>query len=635
LTNKIQAGFQLWRHLGPGWLLYRAGYALRRKSGFLRRAAPAVAWDQVPAPALRLSPPSRAARPAASGAACAADAEAILRGEFRLFSDRIVSAGLPPDWHRNQLTGEQVPGQRHWTDLGDFNFGDIKGVWELSRFPWAFPLARVHARTGDARCVTAFWQLFADWCRHNPPNLGPNWMCGQEATFRLMAVVFAAENMGVPEEHRRALARFVVATGRRIAANLNYALSQKNNHGVSECVGLITVALLVPEHSGSAGWLARGFLELEAQLDELVYEDGGFAQHSLIYHRVLLHDLCWCRHRLALAGGEIAAWLDTAGKRAAKYLMALMDPATGLAPLYGANDGTNLLPLSDGEFLDLRPVVQMASAVFCGELPLPAGPWDEAAARLVPDLNSLPRVPWPTAPARWHAPVAGCYQVVQGHGRLFLRCPTVFRHRPSQADMLHADIWHKGRPIAMDGGSFSYNSTERFAGLGAARHHNGLTVDGAEPVRKFSRFLYLPWPAGEIEETEEGIFRARHDGYAERGIRWTREVKRHPSGSGFVVHDKVQGAAGHRLLWHWRLADGPWQKSGGLDCLEVRAHELNYRIGWTGLANGQSRLLRADETTTYGWWSPYYASARPCAALLLEAEPNGDVELVTEFRPLE
>jgi hypothetical protein len=67
----------------------------------------------------------------------------------------------------------------------------------------------------------------------------------------------------------------------------------------------------------------------------------------------------------------------------------------------------------------------------------------------------------------------------------------------------------------------------------------------------------------------------------------------------------------------------------------VHAPDLDYRISWAGLAKGRSRLLHADETTAYGWWSPYYGSAEPVAALLIEVEASGDIELVTEFRPLE
>lgn len=638
--------------MGPDWLAYRAGYALRRKLGLLRRATPAAPWADLPAPELRLG--STSIPPAVIGEGCVPEAEAVLRGEFRLFSHRVVQAGFPPDWHANRTADRRPPtaGLRHWSELSDAADGDIKRVWELSRFPWAFALARAFGRTGDERFKDAFWGLFADWCEGNPPNLGPNWMCGQEATFRLMAVVFAAEAMGVPEDKREALARFVVATGRRIAGNLGYALSQKNNHGVSECVGLITVALLVPEHSESEPWAERGLRGLERQLGELVYDDGGFSQHSLIYHRVLLHDLCWCRNRLLAAGRAVPGWLDAAGKRALEFLMTLTDPATGGAPLCGANDGSNVLPLADSEYLDMRPVVQMASAVFRRELPLPEGPWDEAAAWLVSDLGSLGRVGWPEPPACWHGRASGCLQLVNGADRLFLRCPERFRHRPSQADMLHVDVWHRSRPVAMDGGSFSYNSPERFTALGAAAQHNVLTVDGAEPMRKFSRFLYLPWTRGRVtagQGTEgggsadpHGIWRGRqkaesgeayiasHDGYERLGIKWTRAVVPRVGG-GFMVRDRVAGAAGRLLRWHWRLADAPWRLVGS--SAGVLGPDLRYAVHYHGPKPQRCVLLRAESASAYGWWSPYYGEVERACSLLWEVMGAAEIEVVTEFEP--
>jgi len=596
---------------------------------------PAVRWEAVPRPALRLQPRC-VPRPQlmAWGEASLLEAERVLGGEFRLFSDRWVGAGFPPDWNRNPLTGDRAPDGVHWTELGDFSFGDIKGVWELSRFPWAFALARAHARTGDGRFATAFWRLFADWCRRNPPNLGPNWMCGQEATFRLLAVVFASEVVGVPAGEHDGLSRFIFATGSRIAANLGHALSQKNNHGVSECVGLITVALLAPEAAESAGWLARGMRELEAQLDELVYEDGGFAQHSLIYHRVLLHDLSWCRSRLASAGHAVPAWLDGAGRRALDFLMALVDPLSGRAPLYGANDGGNVLPLADADFLDLRPAVQAAAAVFRAELPLREGPWDEAASWLAAGWEGLRRTEWPAAPSRWHARAAGCFQLIRGRSRLFLRCPEKFRHRPGQADMLHVDIRLEGRAVAQDGGSYSYNTTERFAVLGDAAQHNVLTVDGREPMKKIGRFLYLPWPRGSADDLAGGGLRASHDGYSKLGIRWVREVSPREAG-GFVVRDRVTGAVGRTLLWQWRLADLPWKPVPEGDRLEARSGEGGHAVRWSGLAGCRSRLVRADQATAFGWWSPRYAAVEPACALLLEADASGDVELEVEFFPVD
>lgn len=618
------------RHLGAGWVLYRIGYAVRRRLGFVRRASPMIAWEKIPGPTLQFAE-AAAQVPGETADACVAEAEAVLAGRFRLFSHTWVNAGFPPDWHANQMAGSEGRKleNRHWSRVGDVSGGDIKGVWELNRFPWAFALARGHARTRDTRYADAFWTLFSDWCDKNPPNIGANWMCGQEATFRLIAVAFAARAMGVPESRRVALAHFVVATGRRIAANLDYALSQKNNHGVSECVGLATAALLLPAHDESDEWWRKGSRELENQLAELVYADGGFSQHSLIYHRVLLHDLCWVRSSIAAAGRKCPEWLDTAGRRATDFLAQITDAKTGEAPLYGSNDGANILPLAEGDFADMRPAVQLASAVFKRELRFAAGPWDEAAAWLVPGWNSLPRRDRFRL-GRFHAAEAGLVQLVRDDSRLVMRCPTRFRHRPAQADMLNVDVWLRHRAVALDGGSFSYNSQERFVALGTAREHNGLTVEGVEPMEKASRFLYLPWPRGTACDSGGESFEASHDGYARLGVAWTRTVAPRADGS-FVIRDRVRGALGKTLRWHWRLADLPWELNAAESQVAVNDAGRNYVVKWSGAQVKSTLLLRCDETSASGWRSVYYGTVEPMCSLVIEVVADDAVDFVTEL----
>lgn len=634
--NPLRAGYYLARHLGARWILFRVRYGLLHRLGYFRRVTPILDSSAIPSPRLRLRkrPHGNEKFPWAKQAL--SEAEGILRGSFHLFSCRRVDLEFPPPWSANPLTGQRTPDGMHWSQLSDFAFGDIKEIWELNRFPWAFALARAYARSRDTRFAEGFWQLFEDWIRTNPPNQGVNWKCGQEATFRLIAVTFAIEAMADTLTPARQLlfSRFVAATGHRIAANLEYALSQSNNHGVSECVGLITAALLLEDHGPTSGWLKTGLAKLEHQLAALVYPDGSFAQHSLIYQRVLLHDLTWCRSRMATLEVECPAWLDEAGRRALHFLHMVVDPTTGLGPLFGANDGSNILPLADADYLDFRPVIQGASAVFNGELSVREGAWDETAFWLAQNTERLQRVAWPDPPERWHAEIGGYFQWVRGSSRLFLRCPTQFRQRPSQADMLHVDVVWRGGAVAQDAGSLSYHSPNLCApALKRASSHNVLTIAGHEPMATFSRFLYLPWPRGGAGWVpERHAFIAWNDGFERMGVRWRRSIAS-PAPDQFSIRDEINCDRSQRLRWHLLLVDAPWRLAPDEKGVVANLASGVYHIGWQTNLSVRCVLHRADMERAVGWRSSYYTQLEPAVALVIEADAVGECAMTMIFSP--
>jgi len=608
------------------------GYAVRRRLGVLRRSTPAGDWQSLPTPTLRWVDPAKDP----SGwvdSSVVAEAEQILLGRYVLFSHRVHELGVQPDWHRNVATGQTAPRGAHWTAVGDFSHGDIKWIWEMSRFPWAYALTRAQVLTGDQRFSQGFWRLFESWLNDNPPNTGVNWVCGQEASFRLFAVVFACEQCGVPESRRESVARFVVATGRRIVANLAYALSQGNNHGISECVGLITAALLLPEYEEAGGWLKTGLSALKKQLEDLVYADGGFSQHSIVYHRVLIHDLCWCRSRLVGASQSVPQWLDDAGARATGFLATLTDPATGATPVYGSNDGANILPLACGRFLDMRPTVIAGIAAFQSKRIQVSKQEQELARWLVPTFDELPSADWPEPESVWVAKDAGCAQLVHGRGRIFLRCPSRFRHRPSQADMLHADVHWAGRRITLDPGSFSYNSTERYGpAFKTAANHNVLRFGSVEPLQKVSRFLYLPWPEGQTKH-EDGRISASSEGYRDRGINWVRSIQASSEG-GFGVHDRAELQEPLPVSMHWLLSDHDWQLEADGTGVSAVIEGERFEIRWTTTPPQIGvTLIRADKDSAYGWWSENYGAVEPAVSLRIDLGTVREVDVTTKFFP--
>lgn len=639
--NFFRKAWLILRFLGPGWVAFRIRYALRLRLGVMKRRAPLQQWEEIRVDASLpgwLIAPQFPPEGRGWGGRCVTEADGVALGEFVLFSHHLKHLGMPPDWHKNAFTGQSAPRGRHWSELGDFDFGDIKAIWEPSRFPWAFTLARAHARTREARVAELFWKLFEDWCAQNPPNAGVNWKCGQESSFRLFGAAFAIAEFGqlpsATPARRQLWSRFVLVTGRRIAANLDYALSQSNNHGVSECAGLLTASLLLPSTEETRAWRERGWRHLREQLDELIYADGGFSQHSLVYHRVLLHDLYWLIFLGRRASAPPPEWLEAKARLALKFLATLVDPQSGGAPLYGANDGANILPLDEGVFDDFRGTVQAGEVLLNHRRVYPPGPWDEAAFWLSgrsPD--SLPLRDEKT-PERWHAPNAGCCQWTSGEARVVLRCPTHFRHRPAQADMLHADIWWRGQAIARDAGSYSNNAPPPLGNaFGKAAIHNVAMLAGREPLEQASRFLYLPWPEGTAGISADGrFFNANHDGY-KRAAQVERKIST-PEPGVFSLADKITLRNSGQVRLHWLLADLPWKLDEGAQNISATIAGVVYTIAWHSSVPAKSvSLVRADPASARGWWSRHYLAVEPAASLELLFDVASRLTVTTRFQP--
>jgi len=62
-----------------------------------------------------------------------------------------------------------------------------------------------------------------------------------------------------------ALSTMIAVTADRIEAYTGYALSQNNNHGISEAMGLFTAGLLFPEFQRAESWQAMAISYLSAR----------------------------------------------------------------------------------------------------------------------------------------------------------------------------------------------------------------------------------------------------------------------------------------------------------------------------------------------------------------------------------
>lgn len=517
-----------------------------------------------------------------------------------------------PNWHENPLTGVAVKQpMRSWWLIPDFDeeIGDIKTIWEASRFDWVLTFAQ-HALNGKPEALSRLNTWLADWVQFNRPYQGPNWKCGQEASIRVMHLAMAAVLLGQHRQTAMPLQALVKAHLQRIAPTIQYAIAQDNNHGTSEAAALFIGGSWLSSLGDGDGekWLHLGQKWLENRAARLIEEDGSFSQYSVNYHRVMLDTYSmveYWRRRLGLPTFSRKLYRQLGA--ATHWLYQMTQPETGDAPNLGANDGARLLPLSDCDYRDFRPSVQLAMALFC-----------ERCAYVGEGSWNLP-LQWLGIPVPLEAAVPlgslhfaqGGYSVLRcGKHFAMLRFPR-FRFRPSQADALHLDLWVAGRNLLRDAGSYNYNAgAEMTRYFGGTAGHNTVQFDDRDQMPRLSRFLFGDWleAKGVTSITEEKDSVAVAAGYTDgQGVSHHRKVSF--SGQILRVEDTVSGFK-HKAVLRWRLIPEDWTLTG-FTCDSALAR---LRISTTA-------PLRRLELTT-GWESLYYQQKTELPVLEIEVGPG-------------
>lgn len=571
-------------------------------------------------------------------------ADEILGGRFRLFGGLAVHLNFPPDWFAFPPPLADRPplnDRRHWSKVRlDAPGDDVRLVWELSRFGWAFTLARAYRLTGETKYAEGCWSLIEDWRRANPPNRGVHWASGQEAGLRILAMAFA-ERACFPV-WRREPGRLLSVTqmirwhAARIPPTLGYARAQGNNHLLSEAAGLYTAGVLFPELLESRRWRHLGRRHLVAGFERQVFPDGGYVQHSSNYQGLALSLGVWSA-RLADCNGEpFPARTRQAITRLTRSLAAQADSESGKTPCFGPDDGSEVLPLSTAAPSDVRPITGAAARLLLGEDWYRQGAWDETS-RWLGLGDGVPAAP----PRPDDLTNTGLHYLRGRETWGSLRC-VEFHERPGHSDQLHLDLWRRGRPLTIDPGAYLYNGPPPWENaLAGAVVHNGPVIDGEDPMRRAGRFLWIDRAlgrfAGRKEESGVWQFSASHDGYRRLGVMVSREVFLFDEGRAWLVEDVAQGTSRRRLTVGWSLPDSSWEWLPGE--LRIAGESGEVRAGWDSQRQ-RAGLVRGGEwiagevidgpVALWGWASPRYSVIEPCLRLVLEV--SGDCPLLLRTR---
>ncbi len=629
------------RRLGFWNVAYVAWYRFTLKSGIRKRFFPQQPFVS---DGPFFSPVARCAGyPKEFQAALFQDADKIIQGQIRYYAYHWKTVGNPPNWFLNPFNNRLWPNpKRHWADIADFEggIGDIKNVWEASRFEWVVTLARAYAFSGKKIYLDTLNHWLSDWAEKNPVNIGPNWKCGQEAAIRLFNLIQASSILGQWDVPSLALSEFIDRHLERICANIRYAIAQDNNHATSEAAALFIGGNWLAKNDSNAPktldsrtrdlqvmrgndrlkkydhFARQGRQWLENRVEKLVEKDGSFSQHSVMYHRVLLDTLIFVEYwRKKLGAAPFSATFYDRASAALDWMNSFTDTTSGHALNLGANDGAMLLHAHACDYRDFRPTIQTASVLFHGRKQYANGLWDEPGFWFGLQGDAAGAV----VPVKTSKVLPGGYVVMAGENSwAVLRFP-MYRFRPGDNDVFHFDLWFKGRNICRDGGSFSYNPdiAADSAYFGSVKAHNTVAFDDGDQMPRLGRFLFGRW----IKADHIGAIESADDGTCS----WTGSYK-----------DYRGNRHQRKVSWKedsWIIEDS---FSGGFNKAEVlyRLIPADYRIEGNSVIAPWGRIdvvgSDFDLSMSEGFESLYYWQKQSIPVLIVQAGKNCE-KITTRF----
>ncbi|MCU0341432.1 MAG: heparinase II/III family protein [Spirosomaceae bacterium] len=616
--------FQLLRNMGFRYVWFRLMYELRRRTGLLKAQFPTQpphrSWFLLSE--WRLSPVRFFfdALPNGQRQSCPSLQEQITQyraGNLLFFSSKYYAV---TDWLTNPANGYRYDATRHWTQIADLSpeAGDIKYVWEKSRFAFLYLLIR-HDHWQDEDMAETVFAEIEHWIAANPINCGPNWRCSQEISLRVLNWTFALHyyknSPAFTETRFERIMHLIYWQMRHVETNIDFSrIAVRNNHAITETLTLYLVGLLYPSFPDSARWKTRGKRWFEEEVAYQIYEDGTFLQFSMNYHRVVVQLLTWGLRLAHLNGERFAEVVYDRAKKSLEFLRACQDPHTGWLPNYGNNDGALFFPLSSAHFRDYRPQLAALEAVLT-----------ENSERRTDEQKHLEEQEdcfWygldntkKTKSAIQHPLIqafdrSGYYTFRDTDSLTFIRCGG-YKDRPFQADNLHLDIWVNGENILRDAGSYLYNTDEKwtryFAGTAS---HNTVMLGTHDQMRKGPRFIWYDWvreAKGEWSHLDSSCLGMTNEVIFDGSIRAFAHVGSH------IIHRRRVTKVAGKL--HWTVED--WLENAPPDLpIHQIWHPSDAFFADFTLTAFDHEGHELTVAVTEGWYSGLYGQKEPAKRLV-------------------
>ena len=515
----------------------------------------------------------------------------ILKGDVLFFYRTWKPLGLDYDWVTNPETGYRYNNKQHWTTIESLSqeAGDIKYVWEKSRFSWLLTVCRYDYHYNEDHSEFAISQIL-DWIDKNPLNCGPNYKCSQETSIRLNNWIFALHfyrnSKALTDERWKIIITSIYWQIHHIYNNINYSrIAVRNNHAITETLTLYLMGIMFPEMPGSKKWKENGKRWFEKEIDYQIEEDGTFIQDSMNYHRVLVQLLTYAIVLADENGEKYNHIVYDQAYRSLFFLYQCQDIVSGWLPNYGANDGALFFPLSSADYRDYRPQLDALHGVLTGA-PLYGDVFLEDAQWLnvggFTNSKTYSKIDKLYGLLKFEK--SGFYLIREQDTLSFIRCG-VFKTNGS-TDQLHLDVWYKGDNVLLDGGSYLYNTKPEWVKyFSGTESHNTVMLEDKDQMLKGPRFMWFYPPkikgVSLVENDEEYRFKGEVICFSYLGANITveRTVCKKKETPEWIVTDVVNNKPDGftmRQLWHTTSHGRLMFESDGEEKRSVKWHSSYY-----------------------------------------------------------
>jgi hypothetical protein len=406
------------------------------------------------------------------------------------------------NWQMNPISKVKADSSLSWNRLPDFGeYGDIKLIWEASRFPQSYFFINAYSVTKDDKYAKECINQMLEWISNNPYPKGVNYKCGQEISFRVFVWINVLEYFRefFTKEDEQKIVKNIYTSLLRIDANIDYAAkSVKNNHSISEASGLFIGGLLFPQFQESEYFINKGLKYLLKETSYQVYDDGSYIQHSFTYERLALDAISFVMVVAKKLNYLLPEELKQRHQKMIEFLYSFVQE-NGWLPNYGSNDGANLFPLTGDDYRDFRSSLNLASVVNGGYSLF------EGHKKLV-EFFSLEDKGLKEVEKKIEFKDGGYYILKNKNLFSFLRCHS-YKDRPASNDMFHLDIWSGGKNIFCDAGSYSYNTDKKFKNnfIGVIGH-NTIMINDSNQMAQVLNFGYSNWTKAKCIGFSENYF---------------------------------------------------------------------------------------------------------------------------------